>query len=123
MGATSVTGVGYASKMSMGYAGSPLIGPPCGGRVSRIIYIEDDDGTMTIDTIPGMTRQDIFQAALIITDKGRILKNRHGHATGTIPSFDLVKNAPPPTKPKTKTKTKYRSIFDPTDIQTDDMGD
>jgi hypothetical protein len=81
-------------------------------RVSKIIWIEDDDdGTISLDTIPGMTRQDIFQASLIMTDKGRILKNRTGPANQVIPSFELVKQSVNP--PGKKTKTKYRSIFDP----------
>jgi hypothetical protein len=92
---------------------------PAGVRVSRIIYIEGDDGTITIDKIPGMTQQDIFQAAVIITDTGRILKNRTGHSNTTLPSFDLVKDAPPKKPRVSKTKSKYRSIFDPTETTCD----
>lgn len=88
-----------------------------GVRASRIIWIEGDDGSMTIDTIPGMTRQDIFQAAIIITDKGRILKDRSGPNNRIIPSFDLVRDAKPPKV--SKEKAKYRSIYDPSDIQDD----
>jgi len=32
-------------------------------RISKIIWIEDDDGTMSLDRIPGVTQQDIFQAS------------------------------------------------------------
>lgn len=96
--------------------GTILQGGPLNVRASRIIYIEGDDGTMTIDTIPGMTRNDIMQAAIIITDMGRILKDRSGVIGGSVSSFDLVKQSPRK-KEKEKKKSIYRSIFDPTDIQ------
>jgi len=84
-------------------------------RVSKIIWIEDDDGTASLEAIRGVTQQDLWQASIIITDKGRILKNRSGRCDQIIPSFDLVKQSIDP--PVKKTKTKYRSIFDPTDMK------
>jgi len=103
---------GYKPQVSMGMNTTPF-----GVRASRIIYIEGDDGTITIDTIPGMTRNDIYQASIIITDTGRVLKDRSGVVGGTMPSFDLVKGAKQPKEKKKKPI--YRSIFDPTDIQAD----
>lgn len=88
-------------------------------RVSKIIWIEDDDGTISVNSvgIPGVSQQDLWQASIIITDKGRILKNRSGLTNQIIPSFDLVKQAVNP--PGEKTKTKYRSIFDPSDVKSE----
>lgn len=92
-------------------------------RVSRIIWVEDDDGSVSLESIPGVTKQEIFQASIIITDKGRILKHRSGRPwtiNQSVPSFDLVKQADKPLNiPAKKTKTKYRSIYDPMDVQAD----
>lgn len=90
-------------------------GPTC-VRATRILYIEGDDGTVTLENIPGISQQDKWLASLIVTDKGRVLKDRSGIQGGTIPSFDLVKNTPEPKKKTTKTKPVYRSIFDPIEI-------
>lgn len=79
-------------------------------KVSKIIWIEEDDGTISLNSIPGITQREIFQATFIITDKGRILKSRFVPTNQIVPSFDLVKEA---VKPPVKTsKTIYRSIYD-----------
>ena len=80
-------------------------------KITNIIWIEDDDGVTDLHSI--LSTKEVFQAGLIITDKGRVLKNRFGPISD-ISSFDLVKGAEPN---PSKTRLKYRSIYDPSDIQ------
>jgi len=66
----------------------------------------------------GLHNRIYFRLPIVITDKGRILKNRSGPDSKVIPSFDLVKqDMPVKNKLKSTSKSKYRSIFDPMDVQ------
>jgi hypothetical protein len=54
-----------------------------------------------------------MRAEFIITDRGRILKDRNGAAPRQVDTFDLVRSEiAGRIKPKKKLRTKYRSIFD-----------
>jgi hypothetical protein len=91
-------------------------------KMTKIIWIQDDDGSVDLDSI-GVSVKDIMMADMVITDKGRMLKNRNSPSY-EVSSFDLVKDAKPlelePTKIKSKkTILKYRSIYDPSDIKDD----
>lgn len=103
MAATSVTGYGN------GMYSPPQ--PKSGACVRRVLWIEGDDGNLILENIPGIRHEDIMKADLIITDKGRIIKDRYDTAR-MVKTYDLVTSIPPNQKPAKKTKTKYRSIYE-----------
>jgi hypothetical protein len=84
--------------------------------ITKILYIENDDGQCEIESYSDLDRfgvvtaNDIFESHIVITDRGRIFKNRYGN-TSPVNSFDLV------VKPKSTRQSKYRSIFEEDNVQ------
>lgn len=82
--------------------------------ITKILYIENDDGQCEIESYSDLDRfgvvtaNDIFESHIVITDRGRIFKNRYGN-TSPVNSFDLVV--------KPIQKSKYRSIFQEDDAE------
>lgn len=82
--------------------------------ITKILYIENDDGQCEIESYSDLDRfgvvtaNDIFESHIVITDRGRIFKNRYGN-TSLVNSFDLVV--------KPIQKSKYRSIFQEDDAE------
>lgn len=99
----------------------------------NIIWIRNDDGLIDINDIDDVgngeiPHRDIMRAAVIITDKGRVLKNRYG-SLDTVKSFDLIDQEQRQEMIDTintintintiKKQPKHRSIFDDVEIQAD----
>lgn len=77
---------------------------------NKIYYVIGDDGITDLDVIMNRISPNsktlMQNASLIVTDKGRILKDRGGHELNTIDISPPLPPLPPPYLPK------YRSLDD-----------
>lgn len=80
-------------------------------RVRRILLVENDDGRTPLEQLPGVTHQDILRADLVITDAGRIIKDR-ADVPRQVDSYELVQQAVAGKVKGKKCRARYRSIFD-----------
>jgi hypothetical protein len=86
-------------------------------KTTKIIWIEEEDDE-ELSSLASISFKEAAEASFIITNKGRILKDRNGLIvnTASIPSFELVKQTGK-IKENTRLSTKrFRLIDDPIDI-------